>query len=179
MQAVLDPESVRELVHAFAKRAGDQGIRGGIRIVGGAAIALMNQSRHSTADVDALLLPPEDLLAIAAEMAQEFHLSAHWLNDSAKAYVPLVGLEDWIEIFREDEFTVSIGSPEMLLAMKLLANRGRRDTPDIEFLLEACGITSLADAQMIYERYHAQDVIPDAAAARILDWIDRDDPTSH
>ena len=57
----------------------------------------------------------------------------------------------------------------MLLAMKLFANRGIRD---VEYLLGVCQITSLAQAQEIYERYHAQDVITDSAALRIQAWLD-------
>jgi hypothetical protein len=59
--------------------------------------------------------------------------------------------------------------------MKLLANRGRRDSTDIEFLLEECGVTSLEQAQVIFERYHAQDVISDAANERIGNWLARND----
>jgi hypothetical protein len=76
-------------------------------------------------------------------------------------------------VFREGDVAIYIGSIEMLLAMKLLANRGRRDTSDIEFLLGRCQVTSLEQAQEIYERYHAQDVIAGAAAARIANWLAR------
>lgn len=98
-------------------------------------------------------------------------MPSDWINDAAKAYVPLVGLEDWHEVFRAGQMVVYVGSVQMLLAMKLYANRGRRDTPDIEFLLEQCQVASLEDAQEIYERYHAQDVISDSATARIHHWL--------
>lgn len=55
--------------------------------------------------------------------------------------------------------------------MKLRASRGVRDTDDIEFLLELCGVTSLHHAQQIYERYQTQDVISDSAALRIKRWL--------
>jgi hypothetical protein len=61
----------------------------------------------------------------------------------------------------------------MLLAMKLLANRGIRDRDDIEFLLSACDVKSLDDAQEIYERYHAQDVISPNATVRVQHWLDQ------
>lgn len=67
--------------------------------------------------------------------------------------------------------TVSIGSVRMLLAMKLRANRGIRDSDDISFLLEACGIESIDDAQEIYERYHAQDVLTNSARERVQYWL--------
>lgn len=89
------------------------------------------------------------------------------------AYIPPVGSEDWIEIYRCGQVVVSIGSTPMLLAMKLLANRGIRDSDDIEFLLSACEITSVQDAQDIYERYHAQEMLSDSAIARIEHWLTR------
>jgi hypothetical protein len=83
------------------------------------------------------------------------------------------GLEDWIEVHRTGEVSVSIGSVQMLLAMKLLANRGIRDSADIEFLLEACNVRSLDDAQTTYEKYHAQEVLSPSAAARVQHWLAR------
>ena len=61
----------------------------------------------------------------------------------------------------------------MLLAMKLLANRDIRDSADIEFLLEACNVRSLDDAQTIYENYHAQEILSPSAAARVQHWLAR------
>jgi len=58
----------------------------------------------------------------------------------------------------------------MLLAMKLRANRGRRDTDDIEYLLARCEVISVQDAQDIYD--HAQDVLTDSAVARVRTWLD-------
>ena len=173
IHATLTPADVENLLRELARRVHARGVAAGIRVVGGAAIALMNPDRRVTQDIDALLLPEEPLRNIAALMAAERGLTQDWLNDAAKAYVPLVGLEDWQEVFREGDVAIYIGSIEMLLAMKLLANRGRRDTSDIEFLLGRCQITSLEQAQEIYERYHAQDVIAGAAAARIANWLAR------
>jgi len=69
--------------------------------------------------------------------------------------------------------SISIGSPQMMLAMKLFSNRGIRDSDDIEYLLSTCGVTSVQDAQEIYERYHAQDVLDDSAVARVEHWLSR------
>jgi hypothetical protein len=70
-----------------------------------------------------------------------------------------------------NNLVVNIAKPELLLAMKLKANRGRRDTEDIEFLLEHLGIKNLNDAQDIYEAYYSQEVISDSANQRILEWL--------
>ena len=163
---------IEELLVDLATRAAVDGRTGAIRVVGGSAIALMNADRRATHDIDAVLAPADQLLDIAHDMARLRGLRHDWLNDAVKGFVPPVGAEDWVEIHRVGDVSVSIGSPEMLLAMKLYANRGIRDTEDIEYLLGVCEITSLAQAQEIYERYHAQDVITDSASLRIQAWLD-------
>ena len=168
-----DADEIRALLTELARRLAAEGLHGGVRVVGGSAIALMNPERHATHDIDAVLVPAEPILHAARQLAAERGLPSDWLNDAVKAYVPPVGAEDWIEVLREGDVAVSIGSVEMLLAMKLYANRGRRDTEDIEYLLGACRVTSLEDAQEIYERFHAQDVISASAALRIGAWLDR------
>jgi len=172
MAALLSHDEVEMLLRELAGRLHTDGVTAGIRSVGGAAIALMNADRRSTADIDAVLLPAAPVRAVAATMAVERDLPADWLNDAAMAYVPLVGLDDWHEIFRVGDVTVSVGSVQMLLAMKLRANRGRRDTDDIEYLLGRCDVNSVRDAQEIYERYHAHDVLTDSAVARVQTWLD-------
>ena len=107
-------------------------------------------------DVDDLLREPARRLqqadvvkAAAADVALAHGLPVDWLNDAALAYIPPVGADDWIEVVREGSVTISIGSPQMLLAMKLYANRGRRDADDIDYLLGVCGVTTVQDAQEI------------------------------
>jgi|AntAceMinimDraft_1070359.scaffolds.fasta_scaffold104491_2 hypothetical protein len=175
MGELMDAARIDLLLRELATRLVGIKAPAGIRIVGGAAIALMNPDREATFDIDALLLPRDPILAVANQMSGVQGLPANWINTAVVAYVPPVGAEDWVELLTFQEVRVSIGSPEMLLSMKLLANRGRRDSTDIEFLLEECGVTSLEQAQVIFERYHAQDVISDAANERIGNWLARND----
>ena len=169
--AALDADRIRELLRDLAVRLAAEGIHGEVRVVGGSAIALMNPARRATHDIDAVLTPAEPILGAARAIATERGLPDDWLNDAVKAYVPPVGGEDWVEILREGDLSVCVGSVRMLLAMKLYANRGRRDTEDIEFLLEACDVTSLGQAQEIFEEYHAQEVIGESAALRVQAWL--------
>ena len=173
MDGNLTPRDVDALLRELARRLHESGTTAGIRIVGGAAIALMNDQRGTTRDIDAALHPADVVKAGAADIARAHGLPLDWLNDAALAYIPPVGAEDWIDVVREGNVTISIGSPQMLLAMKLYANRGRRDADDIDYLLEVCGVTTVKEAQEIYERYHAQDVLTDAAVTRIEYWLDR------
>lgn len=172
MTATLSPAEVRDLLDELATRLNDAGVSAGIRVVGGAAISILDDSRRSTSDVDAVIVPSGVAADIVTDLANERGLPPTWLNDAALAYVPPVGPEDWIEVFRRGDVSVSIGSVQMLLAMKLLANRGIRDSDDIEFLLGACGVESVADAQEIYESYHAQEVLSASAEARVQRWLD-------
>ena len=169
----MSPDEIRNLLEELAVRLDAAGIAVGIRVVGGAAVSILDNDRRSTSDIDAVIVPAGAAAEVVAALGTERGLPANWLNDAALAYVPPVGPEDWIEILRTGEVSVSIGSVQMLLAMKLLANRGIRDSADIEFLLEACNVRSLEDAQTIYEKYHAQEVLSPSAAARVQHWLDR------
>jgi len=171
--STMSSAQVRSLLEELARRLDLAGVSAGVRVVGGAALAVLDVDRRATADVDAVVVPAGAASKVIQEMADEYDLPANWLNDAALAYIPLVGSEDWIEIYRSGQVSISIGSPQMLLAMKLFANRGIRDSDDIEFLLATCGVTCVQDAQEIYERYHAQDVLDDSAVARVEHWLSR------
>jgi len=168
----MSPDEIRNLLEELAVRLDAASIAVGIRVVGGAAVSILDNDRRSTSDIDAAIVPAGAAAEVVAALGTERGLPANWLNDAALAYVPPVGPEDWIEILRTGGVSVSIGSVQMLLAMKLLANRGIRDSADLEFLLEACNVRSLEDAQTIYEKYHAQEVISPSAAARVQHWLE-------
>ena len=174
MGSTMSSVQVQSLLEDLARRLDLAGISAGVRVVGGAALAVLDVDRRATADVDAVVVPAGAASAVIQEMADEYDLPVNWLNDAALAYIPPVGSEDWIEIYRSGQVSISIGSTPMLLAMKLFANRGIRDSDDIEFLLAACDVNCVHDAQEIYERYHAQDVLTDSAIARINHWLARE-----
>lgn len=173
MASTMSSAQVRSLLEELARRLDLAGVSAGVRVVGGAALAVLDVDRRATSDIDAVVVPASAASEVIQGMAVEYDLPANWLNDAALAYIPPVGNEDWIEIYRSGQVSISIGSPQMLLAMKLFANRGIRDNDDIEFLLSACEIKSVQDAQDIYERYHAQEMLSDSAIARIEHWLIR------
>ena len=49
----------------------------------------------------------------------------------------------------------------MLLAMKLNSARGARDRPDIDHLLELCGVQSIERAEAIFEEYYPGESMKD------------------
>ena len=157
---LFDKAELERLIHLFATRINEAGISGTISLVGGAALSLSYlQDRQATTDIDALLPRDIRISEIIAEMAVEENLDKNWINDAAKAYVPFETEQQWVDHFRVGGVLVRIASAELLLAMKLRADRGFRDRPDIEGLIKACGIKSITEIDELYEKFHHQEVI--------------------
>ena len=99
--SAFSPNDIQELLSELLKRLNHDQVRGGIRVVGGAAIALLYGDRLATHDIDAALTPSEDILKVARNMASERGLPADWLNDKALAFIPFeAGMSDWLELKR-------------------------------------------------------------------------------
>lgn len=88
MDRTLGAADIDQLLHELARRLAATGATAGIRVVGGAAIALMDSNRRATQDIDDVLLPAGPVQAIAGQIASELGLSVDWINDAARAYVP-------------------------------------------------------------------------------------------
>ena len=171
MPSGLTPDDVDELLHELARRLSDRGTAATIRVVGGAALAVRNYRTTTTFDVDAVFDPKEQVLAVAAELAGERNLPPDWLNSDAGAYIPFVGPQAWVQLFRDGDVRVYTASAKLLLGMKLKANRGRRDADDIKTLLAVCRVRTVEQAQRIYEHYHPQEVLSPAVTARIQTYL--------
>jgi hypothetical protein len=100
-------------------------------------------------------------------MALERGWPEDWLNDKATMFEPDYGDPQWEVIAQEGDVVISAAPDDLLLAMKLRAGRGRRDTLDIDRLLDACGVDSLASAERIFERYFPHDAIADRALIQL------------
>jgi len=172
VSGTFNASELRQLLEQLASRLADSQSKAGIRVVGGAAIAMINDQRPVTRDIDAALVHDvARIREVASEMASEFDLPTDWLNDNVIAFVPLVGEPQWHDFIERRDVLVQIAAPDMLLAMKLRASRGRRDAEDIDFLLERCGIESVNDALALYEHYYPQEVPPERAVTRIEHWL--------
>lgn len=156
---------LRELVDVL-RAAGEVA---GIRLVGGAALALCYFDRGVTQDLDSLHIQPGSDAAVAiaaASVALRHDWNASWLNfevtraDALPTYGRAV---EWETIYDEDGITIQVASKEALLAMKLRANRPGRDTRDIRLLLGLCGIPSLEGAEVLYEEFYPGDSLSDRA----------------
>jgi hypothetical protein len=89
----------------------------------------------------------------AARRVASLHegLADDWLNDGVKGFLP--GLDpDAAVALDVPGLTVRTASPEYLLAMKVQAARFDRDSDDIRFLAQLCGISTANDVLAIAER---------------------------
>ena len=173
MARTLKPAEVRqiltELVHALAER----GETATVHVIGGAAVALSNPERTSTADIDGFIRPV-DAREVIEDLQRQWGLEADWFNWHAQGLQPPVGgAEMWQEVLRDGPVVLYAATTDSLLAMKLHAARAK-DMSDIEFLLDACAIGSVEAAQEVYETYYPGESLSVRAEARVAYALERD-----
>jgi hypothetical protein len=147
-------------LEALGEELANNGVRGQLFIVGGAAMALAYSTRRVTRDIDAVFEPKSAIYAAATKVAEERGLPEDWLNDAAKGFMPgadehprpvpdIAGIE------------ITTASPQYLLAMKLMAMRFGEDDEDIKILLGECELHSTEEALDLLERmYPLQEPSP-------------------
>jgi hypothetical protein len=174
MPSALDRDDIitglRELIAEL--RAADQ--VAGIRLVGGAALALRYFDRGTTQDLDSLHIRPgsdEEVAAAAARDANPHDWDPTWLNFEVTRAdaLPTLGREvEWETIHDQDGILIQVASKEALLAMKLRANRPGRDTRDIRLLLGLCHIGSLEECEDFYEEFYPGDGLDPRAVSIVV-----------
>ncbi|MCK3769012.1 DUF6036 family nucleotidyltransferase [Microbacterium aerolatum] len=142
----------------------------GIRLVGGAALAIRYFERRATNDLDSLHVQPgsnDAVLAAASRVGVRRGWDEGWFNFAVENAdsVPTFGRRtvEWETIYDRDGVVIQVASKEALLAMKLRANRPGRDVDDIRQLLALCDITTLAEAEELYEDFYPGDGLEDRA----------------
>ena len=162
--------ALRELISEL-RSAGEVA---GIRIVGGAALALLYFERETTQDLDSLHIQPgsdEAVAAAATRVAVQHGWDPLWLNFAVERAdaIPTFGRRavEWETVFDADGILIQVAAKEALLAMKLRANRPGRDTNDIRQLLALCEINTLADAEDLYEDFYPGDSLTDRAVGML------------
>lgn len=154
---------------AVIQRLQDRGEPAELRIVGGAAISLWhNAARGATQDIDAALSPADAILDVAKHVAAEQGWPDDWVNDKAQIFLPSgMGArgEEWETVYSSGNVTVKVASLDMLIAMKLNSaqRRARREYEDLRVLLAERGITTIAEAEAIFEDFYPGDDLNDTA----------------
>lgn len=165
-------EDIERLVRILATRLNEAAITGSISLVGGAALSTNYlHDRHSTSDIDALFPRHPDIARIIEEMSLEEGLEADWINDAAIAWVPFESKELWVELYRISSIEIRIASADLILAMKLKADRGVRDRSDIEGLIQLIGINNIEEIEVIYERFYDQEILSDLTRAVVVGML--------
>lgn len=169
---MFEADDIRNALNELAQRLDAATIPAGIRVIGGAALALAYYDRASTADIDALLHPKDDILHVARHLATEHGWPPNWLNDDARLFMSHhETASDWTIIAQVGATTIRVASAPLLLAMKLRAGRGRRDDRDIDVLLETCAVATLDDVDAIYEHYYPDDPMSARARRQAEAWV--------
>ncbi len=130
-------------------------------VVGGAAIALAFDERRATRDIDAVFEPKAVVYECAASVAREMDLPPGWLNDAVKGFLagddpaaaPVLDLPG---------LRCLAASPEILLALKVLAHRVGEDEEDVRLLAGELGLRSAAEVLAVAERTFGDRLDPAA-----------------
>jgi hypothetical protein len=131
------------------------GVRGDVFVVGGAAMTVAYDARPATRDVDGIWHPSTEIRHAAAQVAARHDdIDTDWLNDAVKGFLPTGDPRPTIVVYEGECLTVSVPSPEYLLATKLLASRVGRDEDDILLLFKLCGLTTVDQGLDLIERYY-------------------------
>jgi hypothetical protein len=164
----VEQAEIESLLVELADELEQEGVRGELLLVGGAAMALAYSTRRSTADLDAVFEPKLVIYEVASRMAERRGLDPGWLNDAVKAFLP--GPDPNATVFFDRPgLVVRIASPRYLLAMKLLASRVERDEDDIRVLLRLSNITDPGEALQL-----VADLYPDSAIPAKVEYLVRE-----
>lgn len=149
MKAGLGGADLTALLREVGDVLAGEGVRAEMYVVGGAALALAYDSRRLTRDVDAVFVPKMQVYRAAAAVAtrhRDLGLPDDWLNDAVKGLLPPGYDQNQRVAFESPGLTVSVASPEHLLALKIAAARVARDADDILLLCDVIGVRSIEQA---------------------------------
>lgn len=154
----------REIVEALTTLAGElesRGVSAEMYVVGGAAIALAFDERRATRDIDAVFEPKATVYEAAAVVAEQLGLPGGWLNDAVKGF--LAGNDPAAApVLDLPGLRCLAASPEILLALKVLAHRVGEDESDVRLLAAELGLTSAEHVLDVAERTYGDRLDPAA-----------------
>ena len=144
-----------------------------IHIIGGSAISIeYNHRRESTTDVASWLKVHHTLVdavdAIVREIAIEREWPDDWFNAKETMFLPAYGEPFvWRTLLEIGVVRILVAPPDVLLAMKLLAGRGRRDLLDLGPLIAECEIVTMSAAIELFESFYPHDEM----SGKSLAWL--------
>lgn len=156
---LLDRVTITEALRRLGERLAYRGVVADLYVFGGAAMALAYDLRRSTRDIDALFHPHGAVASEAKAVALEMGLPTWWLNEQASSYVAPGDDTEAPLVFDHPGLRVHAASPRHLLAMKILAGRGR-DVPDIRLLVDHLGLRSADDVRALCGAVFPDEPLP-------------------
>jgi len=155
------------------------GIRGDVFIVGGAAMTVAYDARPATRDVDGIWHPAAEVRSAAGRVAARHDdIDPHWLNDAVKGFLPSKPPAPTTVVYEGQHLTVSVPTPEYLLATKLLASRVGRDEDDIRLLYHQCNLSTVDEGIDLVERYYPGRPIEAKVRFYLEELLSSEDPRS-
>ena len=125
-----------------------------------------------TRDIDTLQLGGDEVQAAVDRVARARQWPSDWLNDAANMWASHFDTpDDWTVHLARGGESVCVARPQLLLAMKHLAGRGRRDTCDTDVLLDVCGIESIDQAMAVFNRCYPTESIAPKALAQVRERL--------
>ena len=149
----LNRDEIESALAELAERLNARNVKAKIYLVGGAVMVLAFDARFTTGDIDGAIHPTDDVLAVAAEIGERRGLGADWLNNSASQFIPAFKEPNWQPILKS-------GNVEIVAAVK------------------RCGVTSVAEALVLYEEYFPEDPLPDRTLPLLDEAIEALGPQS-
>ena len=165
-------EEVIAVLTELGSRLSAQGIHGEIYIVGGTAMLLGYNRLTVTKDIDAIFTPIAEIERIVSDMhASDPSLPVDWLNSKMLPLLPRITDTGAWEAVEIEGLSVSVGSPEFLLAMKARASRGRRDFEDVGVLADILEIRTLDQVWEICEQVWGFDVFTPETRELLAEYL--------
>lgn len=153
-----------EIIAALTDLAGElqrRNVSADMYVVGGAAIALAFDERRATRDIDAVFEPKDIVYEAAGVVARQRGLPAGWLNDAVKGF--LAGDDPAaIPVLDLPSLRCLAASPQILLALKVLAHRVGEDEEDVRLLAAELGLESAAQILAVAEKTFGDRLDPAA-----------------
>lgn len=157
----MDRDEILTALTALAAELNRRGVSAEMYVVGGAAIALAFDERRSTRDVDAVFEPKSRVYEAAAIVGEERGLPAGWLNDAVKGF--LAGPDPAAApVLDLPGLRCMVASPEILVALKVLAHRVGEDEDDLRLLAAELGLSQAGQVLALAERTFGDRLDPAA-----------------
>ncbi|MGW6131043.1 DUF6036 family nucleotidyltransferase [Cellulomonas sp. NPDC055163] len=170
MTQLFDREAILGALTDLAARLADGDVATRICVVGGAALAISRVgNRESTTDIDVAVYGNQTaVMAHVRAVAEARGWQADWVNNAVVQFWPFSGEPRWTPVVGRAAVEILVAPADMLLAMKLNAGRGRRDSGDIAALLEVCRISTVGEAEDVFQRYYPGEEMKDRARAQVV-----------